>query len=382
LRRRFEDLSGRSWFLARRGRLQGSGRVIVRVGTGLLLVALSLASISGALAQKKPDTRALDVSAIKVSATPLNGFDKIVPSRRRFGELEWIGGLRLSSASEQFGGWSGLALDNNGRGFVAVSDAGAWMSGRISYSEAGRPRGLEVTRVGPLKALNNKTLRRRRDRDAEAVELVSGTTRKGRLLIAFEGNHRIGRFDIGRRGLSAPRSYVRPDRSERVMRGSKGFEAMTVLRAGKYRGSILAISERMHDAGKNHTGWIWSRGKARRFNIKDLGGFDITDAATLPDGGVLLLERRFRWLEGVKMRVRHIGAGELNIGVTVTGRVLLDANMSQEIDNMEGLAVHPAKGGGLVLTMISDDNFNRMLQRTLLLQFRWRGPNWRGANVK
>jgi hypothetical protein len=38
------------------------------------------------------------------------------------------------------------------------------------------------------------------------------------------------------------------------------------------------------------------------------------------------------------------------------------------IDNMEGLAVHRAKNGDVVLTLISDDNFNP-LQRALLLQF-------------
>jgi hypothetical protein len=35
---------------------------------------------------------------------------------------------------------------------------------------------------------------------------------------------------------------------------------------------------------------------------------------------------------------------------------------------MEGLSVHRAADGALVLTLISDDNFS-LLQRTLLLQF-------------
>ena len=42
--------------------------------------------------------------------------------------------------------------------------------------------------------------------------------------------------------------------------------------------------------------------------------------------------------------------------------------MGYQIDNMEGLSVHRAADGALVLTLISDDNFS-MLQRTLLLQF-------------
>jgi hypothetical protein len=36
---------------------------------------------------------------------------------------------------------------------------------------------------------------------------------------------------------------------------------------------------------------------------------------------------------------------------------------------MEGLAVHAGADGATIVTIISDDNFNRTLQRTLLLQF-------------
>ena len=36
---------------------------------------------------------------------------------------------------------------------------------------------------------------------------------------------------------------------------------------------------------------------------------------------------------------------------------------------MEGLAVHAGAGRQIIVTMISDDNFNHLLQRTLLLQF-------------
>jgi hypothetical protein len=43
--------------------------------------------------------------------------------------------------------------------------------------------------------------------------------------------------------------------------------------------------------------------------------------------------------------------------------------MGQEIDNMEALAVHTGTRGETVVTVLSDDNFNSFLQRTLLLQF-------------
>ena len=55
-------------------------------------------------------------------------------------------------------------------------------------------------------------------------------------------------------------------------------------------------------------------------------------------------------------------------GAIVDGPTLIEADMNHQIDNMEGLSLHRADDGALVLTLISDDNFS-MIQRTILLQF-------------
>ncbi len=47
---------------------------------------------------------------------------------------------------------------------------------------------------------------------------------------------------------------------------------------------------------------------------------------------------------------------------------IFEANLANEVDNMEGIDVHVTAEGETVLTMVSDDNFS-MIQRTLLLQF-------------
>ena len=36
---------------------------------------------------------------------------------------------------------------------------------------------------------------------------------------------------------------------------------------------------------------------------------------------------------------------------------------------MEGIAVHRSSSGETIITLMSDDNFNSLLQRNLLLQF-------------
>lgn len=334
-----------------------------------IVVAAQMLGASNGRATPKPDTLNLAVQTIPVRAEPITSFDKLNSGRTAYGKLQWIGGLRLISDDKLFGGWSGIALDADGKNFVAVSDAGLWMTGKLGYQD-GRPVGVDDVRVGPLKALDGSILRRDRDRDAEAVVLVSGSTARGRLLIAFEQNHRIGHFDIGPEGVSAPKSYIRPDRSRGRMDALKGLEAIAVLRGGPFKGSMVAIAERMHDEAGRHTGWLWNRGKARAFSLTDIGGFDITDTAALPGGDLLVLERRFRWTEGVKMRIRRIASADLKPGAAFAGEVLLEATMAQEIDNMEGLGVHQDESGATVVTVISDDNFNRGLQKTLLLQFR------------
>jgi hypothetical protein len=71
----------------------------------------------------------------------------------------------------------------------------------------------------------------------------------------------------------------------------------------------------------------------------------------------------------VKMRIRHLAVGEIKPGARLEGRTLIQADSGFEIDNMEGIAVHRGSGGETIITLISDDNFNSLLQRNLLLQF-------------
>lgn len=339
-------------------------------GVGLATLAICLGLGAGDVsASRKPSTLPPAIQYIEVRAEPLASFDRVLAGRQRFGQLEWIGGLRLTSDDKFFGGLSGIALDGDGKGFVMVSDAGLWMTGNLAYRD-GRPIAIEDVRIGPLKALDDSVLRRDRDRDAEAVVLVRGSTQRGELLISFEQNHRIGRFNIGPDGVSAPKSYIRPDLSRGRIPTQKGFEALTVLKVGRYKGAVVAISERKLDAQGRHTGWLWSKGKPHVFTLTDIDGFDITDLAVLPDGDLVVLERRFRWTEGVKMRIRRIALRDLVPGAALSGHVLMEATMAQNIDNMEGLGVHQDATGATIITLVSDDNYNRALQKTLLLQFR------------
>jgi hypothetical protein len=352
-------------------RAQGGSSWVTRgFALGVTVALIVVATL--AFGDTKPTSVNLQVAPIDVIATPIAAFDRIDAGKSRFGRLTWRGGLVLTSPSKNFGGWSGLALDAGGEHFLAISDAGAWMTGTLSYG-GGRLKGMEKVQLGPLRAVSGQTMPRYRDRDAEGLTMLDGDPTKGRVLIGFERHQRLGEYEIDAKGLSAARKFFKPPAAAKHMDPNSGFEAITVLRGGPNKGALVTISERFLDAAGDHTGWLWIGGVAKQFQIKNIGDFDITDAAGLPDGRVLLLERRFRWSEGVKVRLRLLAADELRPGAHARGETLLDATMSQEIDNMEGLAVHTGPGSEIIITMISDDNFNTAIQRTLLLQFAFDG---------
>ena len=343
------------------------------------LLAITLATAGIAVANLKPSTKGLDRSVIEVTAERLNSFDKLGDGATRFGRLQWRGGLVLTSPSEHFGGWSGLELSSDGRTLLAISDAGTWMRAGIDYD--GRTlSGLRNVEVGPLKARDGKRLKKDRDRDAEGLSLMRGDLRDGEVLISFEHHDRIGRFPVRGSVIGAPLAYLDLPK-DMVRQGRDGVESLAVLQGGPMQGALVAIMEHPLKGTARHQAWIWLHGRPRIFAIVNRDDYAITDAASLADGSLIILERRYRVFDGVRLRLREISASDVAPGAELDGEVLLEADLRHEIDNMEGLAVHASPEGETVLTIISDDNFNPLLQRTILLQFTLKpSEHAKGAN--
>lgn len=334
-----------------------------------MAVAFGAVKPPPALAQKP--AALTEAQPIEVRARRIENFHRAGGTQQRFGRLLFRGGLVLTSSSPEFGGWSGLVMDPDGKRLMAVSDAGAWLTAELKHAGQ-HPTGLSNVHIGPIRAVAGNALTRPRDRDAESVALLDGNLSRGSVLIAFEVNHRIGRLGIGEGGPSAPLGYLKRAPEFARLKPNMGIEAVTVLRGGPLKGSVVAFAENLPDAQRNHTGWLWPKGGAgdpQRLAITQIGGYALTDAAALSDGSLLVLERYFRWTEGVKMRIRMVPAGEVKPGAVMHGETLIEADLSYEIDNMEGMAVHRGARGETIITLISDDNFNKLLQRTILLQF-------------
>ncbi len=343
-----------------------SGRRLIIAALVLTLAGL----VATAIAEEagNPPAPATATAAIEISAKPITHFARGASSETRVGKLEFRGGLVLTSPSGIFGGLSGIAIEPDGRRFMAVSDETGWLSGEITY-EGTAPSGIKNARMGAIRGAGGRALDKKRDLDAESIALADGNFTHGTVLIGFERNHRIGRFPVVNGELQSPIGYVKLPPEAKRMRPNKGLEAVTVMQGGPYKGSVIAFSERFPDNPAQHTGWLWVKGEPQRLGFPEVGGFEVTDATSLTDGTLLVLERRFRWTEGVKMRIRRFAPDQVKAGAVMEGDTLIEADLAYEIDNMEGLTWHRSPGGEIILTLISDDNFNHFLQRTILLQF-------------
>jgi hypothetical protein len=131
---------------------------------------------------------------------------------------------------------------------------------------------------------------------------------------------------------------------------------------------LIAISERGLDPQGNLIAFLVGGPSPGQFAVHRTENFDVSDAVLLPNGDLLVLERKFSWLGGVGIRIRRIPLSSIAPGAVVDGPAIFNADLGQEIDNMEGIDAHVTPEGDTVLTMISDDNFS-LIQRTLLLQF-------------
>jgi hypothetical protein len=314
-----------------------------------------------AAAQTSPS--AASPHAIEIQAEPITGFDIRDPSRRQFGLLEFRGGLVLRSPEKHFGGLSAIRVAADGAHFLSLTDRGWWFRGRLLYAGT-RPSGIADAEMAPILGADGRPLAARGWYDTEAIAEDGGT-----LYVGIERVHQIVRFNYGKEGLLARGRAIAQPPGMRSLPATKGIEALVFVPKGlPLAGTLIAISERGLDTAGNLSAFLIGGATPGAFAIKRDSRYDVTDAALLPGGNMLLLERRFGWDTGLAVRIRRIALGEIKPGALADGAVLFEADLGYEIDNMEGLSVHRAAGGELVLTLVSDDNFS-VVQRTLLLQF-------------
>jgi len=272
--------------------------------------------------------------------------------------LQALGGLVVDEAALGFGGLSGLHLAADLR-LTGISDLARWMTARLVLQD-GRPAGLAGLRTGRLRDGAGRPLSRGYSGDSESLaRLPDGTW-----LVGFERWHRIRAYAM----LDGPGRYVQAPRGLEHAPGNGGLEAMAVLADGRW----LLITEQFTVPGQPGTrhAWLGEPGKWLPLAYRPQPGLNPVDAAPLPDGGALVLERGFSLLGGFAGRLVRLPASALTApqaGAVLEGEELLHLDPPLPGDNFEGVSAARI-GGRTVVALVSDDNENP-LQRTYLLFF-------------
>lgn len=304
---------------------------------------------------------------VNVTATPLHALTS--DGRVRVGHLEYRGGLVLTGDSRDFGGISGLTIDARGENFLALTDRGNWLRGRL-LGEGDTPTGLADVVMAPMLGSDGRPLDAQSRGDTESL----AKTPDG-YAVGIERKQEIWSFK-GADPLEAKGQRLASGGPLARLGYNQGIEALAWLpgKVGPSKGgALIAVAEKSPNNEDALPGYIVAGSKLTPFTIVRHPDFDATDIALAPDGMVYLLERRFTWATGVGMRVRRFPASDIRPGAKIDGEIIFTADRTAQIDNMEALAIHVNAAGETILTVISDDNFSA-IQRTLLLRFAVVGP--------
>ncbi|MBB3952068.1 esterase-like activity of phytase family protein [Aureimonas jatrophae] len=308
-----------------------------------------------------PPAYAEDVS---ITARSIERF-RIGSAETHFGALTFRGGFSYRSPSSRtLSSVSSIRIRDAGRRFLAVTDTGSWFAGRIRRDDDGRPTGVENAEVWPILSRAGRPQPRKGMADAEALAIAGDT-----VLVAFEGNDRIERFRPADAPFEARAEPVALPIPPRELRGNGGIETIAVApRGSSLAGEIVIVSERSVDAAGNLLAAFLGRGAKGLFTVRREAPWSATDGAFLPDGDLLLLERRYEGFTRIGMRIRRLPAAALKPGAVADGPVIMEADLGNEIDNMEGIDVWQDAEGRTVVSLVSDDN-GSFLQRNLYLEF-------------
>lgn len=324
----------------------------------------------GGLASERSGTLLNDGKPVSVEVQVIdrfkNGSDQI-----QFGDLTFLGGLELIPPPGDLGGLSALLALNSGSSILSISDNGLWFASDIVEDDTGKPLGLQNPRIAVMRGKAGRNLRADWGHDTEAMARAT-VDGEERLLVSAERANRIYVFpwplESGDERILADLPVPQGIKN---LRGSKGLEAIAVAPSDTpLSGTLVAIAERGRTDAHDIPVFLLGGPTPGELLIRKSDRYDVTDAVFLPGGDLLVLERRFNLRDWVGMRLRRFQQDELKPGALAEGTIVMEADYGHQIDNMEGLAWHRSADGAVILSLISDNN-RSVLQRTLLLRFKF-----------
>ena len=273
--------------------------------------------------------------------------------RTRLGALRFLGGWELVGRRPSFGGISALHVRNGH--VIALSDAGTVIRFTMRNGAISDVR-FQALPSGPGTGAG-KT-----DRDTEAFAIDPVT---GRAWVGFERHNAIWRYSAD---FSRASGHAEPTAMSNWPKNN-GPEALVRLADGRF----IVLAEARQGPGGTSEGLLFASDPTTpgpppvAFAYRGPAGFLVTDAAQLPDGGLIVLHRDFSVSRGVAAVVSLVDTRTIKAGALVEGRPIARFAPPLTVDNMEAISVDQA-GGRTMIWLASDDNFSP-LQRTLLMKF-------------
>jgi hypothetical protein len=333
-------------------------------GAWVVLASLVLAACAGPQAPAKAAPPRGPVPAdgtIRVVAEPVP-LKPGEPGLIQVGQLAYAGGLALTSTdTSRLHGLSGLDVADDGVGFIAQSDDGDLVTGKLVLDAAGRLAGVTGVRIQPLRDAHGRPLQGKAAGDAEGITLLPG----GGFAVSFERDHRILAY-ARPGGPARPVWRPGPADADFELTDNEGVEA---LAAGPGDDTIFAGSER-GDVRRVARGVLGRE----RMAPEPPGGFSLTELDGLVGEDWIAVYRAWDPLRGSRAVVSWLPQPRCIRAPCIAphGRVdLARLDGGYSVDNFEAIAATPLAGGGWRLYLLSDDNF-RPSQRTLLLAFDWK----------
>jgi hypothetical protein len=301
---------------------------------GLVSAGLLAAAACAGVVTSTPQPAGPDLPIrIEARRTPLGiGGASLAPGVR------YAGGLTLRGS--HLHGLSDIKVEGD-RAWI-VSDFGDLVRFTLRFDQDGRLVSADQATRRALSDPDGAVLAPKDRADAEGLALLLD----GRVLVAFEGEHRIWDYGVG--GLGRPGPVAAP---EVDLPSNEGFEGLAVTPDG-----WLVLAE-------GGGGWrCRAQGCSELSDLRPADGYRLTGVDRDPAGrGWYVVERYYSPPFDMRARVRFLSDDGRR------SSPLIELRPPASVDNFEGVAA-VATATGTRLYLLSDDNANS-LQKTLLLAF-------------
>ncbi|MDA0786046.1 MAG: esterase-like activity of phytase family protein [Proteobacteria bacterium] len=299
------------------------------------------------------------VSPALADSTPIqlhNGLSE----QDRVGRLVWRGGIEMIFADPRFGGISAMEIDPGGRTLTVLTDRGHRAELFLEYDLAGDLSAAKLVDLEPVLGAVGRSIDDDRNSDIEAIARMPD----GGWLVAFERNHRLAHYPASFAPLrAAPRLLLSPPGLERA-RSNIGIKAASETADKK----ILLIAEDLKTSRAFTFAWLGNGAEWTPMAYTLFPPYKPAGAALLPNGDIIVVERRFTPPSDVGSRIARIAQRGLRPGAPIQTIEIARLEPPFVTENFEAVTARSAGRGQTLIYLASDNNFSDN-QRNLLLMF-------------